>query len=99
MDLINDSKLQNGKSENKEFVKLRNNVVLDCMTYIKLIVPFVKKTLNKIIEVFNFFDEKGYQNAEEFLSDINQFLSDVKDILKMLKIISSIHVEVAGVAG
>ena len=51
-----------GEANNNEFLELRNDVIIDALTYHKCVVPIVQKTLSDARELFlNFAD--GYDNV------------------------------------
>lgn len=45
-----------GESDNKDFRALRDDVVIDGLTYHRFVVPFVTDTLGKAREIFSLFD-------------------------------------------
>ena len=49
-----------GESDNRKFRALRDEVVIDALTYHKLVVPKVTEALEQAKELFSLFDEKGY---------------------------------------
>ena len=51
-----------GEANNKEFLDLRNDVIIDALTYHKCVVPIVQKTLANAREIFLSFKD-GYDNV------------------------------------
>eukprot|EP00347_Sterkiella_histriomuscorum_P019023 403343263 len=79
-----------GASDQEEFRTLRNQVVVDALTFHKLVVPIAQEVLSQARELFDYFTDPS-ENADIFLERIDMFIEDTSNVADSFLYLKDLH--------